>query len=109
MKRASSMLTLTLGHIPSAHVKQRGCAEFPRERPVVLRVFAGLSLLSPAVFKETRFLWFLFVSVSDACVDVNLEVCKFGSVCLPKRFNVCTSVWISLCAPKGVFCLSLCA
>lgn len=65
---------------------------FLGERPVVLRVFVGLSLLCPAVFTETRFLWFLFVSVSDACVGINLKVCKFGSECFPKRFNVCMSV-----------------
>lgn len=61
---------------------------FLGERPVVLHVFVGLSLVCPGFFKETRFLCFLFVSVSDAWVVVNLEVCKFGSVCLPKRFNV---------------------
>lgn len=99
MKRASSMLMLTLGHIPSAHVKQRGCAKFPGGKACRSTCVCRLSLLCPAVFKETRFLWFLFVSVSDACVGVNLEVCKFGSECFPKRFNVCMSMDEFVC-PK---------
>lgn len=62
-----------------------------RERPVRLRLFAVFSLVCPGVFKENCFLWGLFVSVSDTYVGVNLEVCTFGSGCLPKRPRECRS------------------